>query len=242
MSLGVEYSSRHYDGFISNKSLRDLLDKIAAILALTQLRVFAHDTTRSELKRTEIIDKLTLRERINRYGKIRFLFICDENLGRSRIFAAAMNAMVIRHGLEDYVEVMSAGTDVEKKQSFNKFPDGLPPVVRTEIQLHGITEEQDRAKQLNDALVTFNTVAVMLNKPRKTRKGIRQKCLCTIDAQLKDPGRLKRKITRELDDVSRNAMCLCAELVKTLKKAIASDSVQMFENKKINIDEYYFDL
>lgn len=61
--------------------------------------------------------ELSLSERIYRYGKIRFLVVCDENMGRSPLFEIALKNQIAELGLANFVEVLSAGTDVVEKGS-----------------------------------------------------------------------------------------------------------------------------
>lgn len=130
----------------------------------------------------------SLTERISRYGKVRFLIVCDENMGRSPLFSIALKQHISKLGLDDFVEVISAGTDVEEKGSKNKNNGGAHPVTKIVMEnIPGLDPDSHQVVQFDETLVTPNTILVSLNDPNKINKKIRKKCIVSIDFSMNDP-------------------------------------------------------
>ncbi len=132
--------------------------------------------------------ELSLTERIFRYGKIRFLIVCDENMGRSPLFLIALKKHITELGLDNFIEVLSAGTDVVEKGSRYKYGGGTHPVVKALMgRIPGVDPESHQPTQFDETLVTLNTILVSLNDPNKISKKIRRKCIATLDFSMNDP-------------------------------------------------------
>lgn len=143
----------------------------------------------------------SLAERISRYGKIRFLIVCDENMGRSPLFLIALKKHITELGFDNSVEVLSAGTDVVEKGSRYKYGGGTHPVVKAVMgNIPGVDPESHQLTQFDETLVTPNTILVSLNDPNKISKKIRRKCIATLDFSMNDPhdvgeGTLHQRLT-----------------------------------------------
>lgn len=174
--------------------------------------------------------ELTLSERIAKYGKIRFLVVCDENLGRSPMLASALRKRVQVAHLEDMVEVMSAGTDVKKEKSWQKYGGGAHPQVIMEMKdIPGIDIENHRVTQFKLRLVNPNTILIVLNDINKLPRKAREKCFSVIDCGTDDPCENQNYSLRgNISEFHENVFFFTMKTVWLLKEAIERDSLEMF--------------
>jgi hypothetical protein len=142
-------------------------------------------------------------------------------------------------GLDDFVESISAGTDVDKKGSKLKYPDGLHPAVRTEVEKLNALNEHDLPLQLDESLVTPNTIAVLLNNTKKTPRKLKNKCYFVINGSIKDPGNIKTDDLRSpLNDISYMAYGFCNTALWIVRTSIQQDRMPIFEGDQANMHEY----
>lgn len=176
---------------------------------------------------------LSLSERISRYGKIRLLVICDENLGRSPLFSIALKKHVAEFELENMVEVLSAGTDVTKKGSQNKYSGGAHPDVKAVMgHISNIDPNEHRVTQFDETLVTPNTILVILNDPKKISKKIKKNCFAALDFSMDDPhdaGEDPLSLYQRLLILYEKECFLALYLSSLLKQAIKSNDLIVFQ-------------
>ncbi len=172
-----------------------------------------------------------LAERIARYGKIRILIVCDENLGRSPTFVALLKNHIKRFGLEDYVEVISAGTDVISKQSDKKHGGGVHPIVGIVMGFIPDSNPQEhRAQQLNEKLVTPNTIIVALNDIIKISKRIKRKCYAVLDYGMDDPHDVgEGTLLERIHLLAGKEYFLALHIATILRIAFENNDLQIFQ-------------
>lgn len=199
-------------------------------------------------------DELTLSERIAKYGKLRFIFVCDENLGRSVMFKFALEKRLQITGLEGFVEVLCAGTDVKVKNSDKKYK-GAHPAVMKEMLRAGIDTSSHKATQFDVSLLNPNTILVILNDINKMPSDIRERCFVVLDCGMDDPHEDPQNVLNNnyvlhdfdgrITRLHEHAHYFSLELILWLKKALRLDDLSGFkqmEKKKIDLNDYLFTL
>ena len=199
----------------------------------------------SEIDSSGVSDRsqnLTLTGRIARHGKIRVLFICDENMGRSPWFALGMKMRVRAGGCEELVEVMSAGTDVIEKESAQK-NDGRAHS-EVERQMRPLDEDitgEHRVTQYVSNMITPNTILVALNDINKLPEEDLKGCFSVFDFGMDDPYDESdtRSIRPKLVGLSEVVFGFTWDLNDLLLRAIKDDSLEVFpKRKKMQKDSY----
>ncbi len=207
----------------------------------TEQKVFFSKLINSAARK---LDKfLTLKERIAKYGKIRVLFVCDENLGRSPFFAAAMNKRIESLGIGEFVEVLSAGTRVDEKGSQFKYDGEMHPQVKRHV-VNGIGEgfSKHTPTQFNSNMLNKNTILVILNDGKKILKKDRKKCLSVFDCGMEDPHDAgpQNSLGARLNNLEELLFWFTSDLTLYLLNAIKHNSTSSIpRTKKIDLQNTY---
>lgn len=187
-----------------------------------------------QVEQKEHLPTIRPSEIIKKYGTLRILVFCSENIGRSAILEWMM-VEIIRGMIPNYpIEIISAGTNVEEKKSDEKYGGRTRPevieITTGYIGFHWIKPIEHTVKQLTPDMATKNTIAIALNGLQNIPSFVKKNCLFLLNYEQVDASSDDREsVVKVVKDYQPEFHYFAYIFALALEKAIEDDSFDSFQ-------------